>query len=277
MFKELTQIHQKPEVFSVYTTDKLWTEPYLANQMLKAHLSQDTPMASRPMIAIDRVVAWLDAKFGLNGKSICDLGCGPGLYAEKYAQLGAKVHGLDFSDSSIQYAKGSASKHQLDIIYEVANYLEASLPSDQDLVTLIYCDLCALSPTQRQKLYSQVRECLKPNGRFIFDVSSIEAFDTFAEHCSFAPNYMHRFWSNNKYYAFHNAFRYEDDRVSLDHYTIIEDYRTWHIYNWMQYFTHESIRAELADSGFEVIEIVNGFDTEESNSSSFGVIAKVKS
>lgn len=277
MFKELAQIHQKPEVFSLYTTDKLWTEPHLAEQMLQAHLSQETPMASRPLVAIDRVVTWLDAMFDLNGKSICDLGCGPGLYAEKYALLGAKVYGLDFSVNSIQYAKDSASKHKLDITYDIANYLDTALPSDQDLVTLIYCDLCAISPILRQMLYSQVRECLKPNGTFVFDVFSMSAFDAFEEHCSFAQDYMHRFWSHNTYYTFHNAFRYENDNVSLDHFTIVEEQRTWNVYNWMQYFTHESIRAELADNGFEVIEIVNGFDTEESNSSSFGVIAKLKS
>lgn len=191
--------------------------------------------------------------------------------------LGAKVYGLDFSVNSIQYAKDSASKHQLDITYDVANYLDTALPSDQDLVTLIYCDLCAISPIQRQMLYSQVRECLKPNGTFVFDVFSMSAFNAFEEHCSFAPDYMHWFWSNNTYYTSHNAFRYENDNVSLDHFTIVEEQRTWNVYNWMQYFTHESIRAELADNGFEVIEIVNGFDTEESNSSSFGVIAKLKS
>ncbi len=276
MFKELSQIHQKPELFSVYTTDKLWTEPHLAKQMLAAHLNQDTPMASRPKIAIDRVVNWLDVTFELHGKSVLDLGCGPGLYAEKYANLGAKVHGIDFSDNSIQFAKDSATKHQLDISYKVANYLDTPLPSNQDLVTLIYCDLCALSLTQRQKLYGQIRRSLKPNGTFVFDVFSTKAFDTFTEHCTFAPNYMHGFWSSSEHYVFHNAFRYENKNVSLDHYTVVEANQTWDIYNWMQYFTHESISIELAENGFEIIETVNGFDIEESNNSSFGIIAKVK-
>lgn len=276
MFKELSQIHQKPELFSVYTTDKLWTEPHIAQQMLEAHLCQDTPMASRPKIAIDRVVNWLDKAFGLNGKSILDLGCGPGLYAEKYASLGAKVHGLDFSGNSIQYAKDSADKHQLDISYNVGNYLDTPLPSNQDLVTLIYCDLCPLSLLQRQKLYQQIRKSLKPNGTFVFDVFSTKIFDTFTEHCTFAPEYMNGFWSNNKYYVFHNAFRYENNNASLEHYTVVEEHRKWDIYNWMQYFTHESISSELSDNGFEVVEIVNGFDIEESNSNSFGVIARLK-
>ncbi|WP_026339122.1 class I SAM-dependent methyltransferase [Psychromonas ossibalaenae] len=277
MFKQLTQIQQKPELFSAYTTDKLWTEPHLAEQMLQAHLSQETPMASRPLAAIDRVVTWIDKMFDLNGKSICDLGCGPGLYAEKYALLGAQVYGLDISANSIQYAKDSAAEHKLDISYAAADYLVSTLPLEQDLVTLIYCDLGALSPLHRQTLYHQVRESLKPDGLFIFDVFSNRAFDAFTEHCSFAPDYMNQFWSKNNYFTFHNAFRYEDDNVSLDHFTIVEEHRTWDVYNWMQYFTHESISAELADNGFEVIEIVNGFDAEESSSASFGVIAKLKS
>lgn len=276
MFNELNQMQRKPEIFSVYTAEQLWTEPHLAEQMLRAHLSQETPMASRPLVAIERVVRWLDTRFELNGKLICDLGCGPGLYTEEYAQLGAKVHGLDFSVNSIQYAKESALRKSLDISYTVANYLEGGLPSGQDLVTLIYCDLCAISPSQRQKLYSEVRKCLKPNGVFIFDVFSINAFDCFTETRSFALNYMDHFWSGHTYYAFQNSFRYEAERVSLDHYTIVEEERTWHVYNWMQYFTYDGIRAELEDNGFEVLEIVNGFDIEASDTSSFGVITKLK-
>ncbi|MCP4326220.1 MAG: class I SAM-dependent methyltransferase [Psychromonas sp.] len=277
MFKELMQLQQKPELFSVYTTDTLWTEPHLAEQMLQAHLSQETAMASRPLASVDRVVTWLDTRFELNGKSICDLGCGPGIYAERFASLGANVHGLDFSGNSIKYAQNSAAKCQLDITYEVANYLEKPLPSEQDLITLIYCDLCALSQSHRQNLYTQIRDSLKSNGTFVFDVFSTSLFAEFIEHRSFAENYMHHFWSKNSYYTFHNAFRYKDEKISLDHYTIIEEDRTWDVYNWLQYFTHDTISAELADNGFEVVEIVNGFDTEEASNSSFGVIAKLKS
>lgn len=276
MFKKLTKIQQKPQLFSVYTTDKLWTDPHLADQMLQAHLSQETPMASRPLIAIDRVVTWLEKMFSLNGKSICDLGCGPGLYAEKYAALGAKVHGLDFSRNSIEYAQASADKAQFQIDYEVANYLENTLPAEQDLITLIYCDLCALSPENRQKLYSKVRESLKADGSFVFDVFSTKLFEQFTEHSTFAENHMHNFWSKSNYFTFHNAFRYQETSTSLDHYTIVEENRTWDVYNWMQYFTPEAIRAELAENGFKVVEVVNGFDSDESDDSSFGVIAKLK-
>ena len=95
MYNQIKKIHQRPEVFSVYTADVLWTRPHLAGQMLQTHLNQETPLASRPFVAIDRVVTWLDGRFRLKGKAVCDLGCGPGLYAERYAQCGAIVCGLD--------------------------------------------------------------------------------------------------------------------------------------------------------------------------------------
>lgn len=274
MYKELVNIHEKPSPFSKYTAKQLWTEPYLANQMLQAHLCQETPMASRPLIAIERVVNWLDSKFKLNGKSVCDLGCGPGLYAEKYATLGAKVVGLDFSKNSIEYGIKSAKSKQLDIWYQEANYLEDKLPEQQDLISLIYCDLCALSLQQRQQLYRQIHESLKPEGIFVFDVFSSEAFNGFTEKSAFGPYYMGNFWSEELHYVFHNAFSYQDEQISLDHYTIVENNRTWDMYNWLQYFTHQSIQNELKANGFEVVDFINGFDVEEVNSTTFGVVAK---
>ncbi|PMH44899.1 hypothetical protein BCU68_12210 [Vibrio sp. 10N.286.49.B3] len=274
MYKELVNIHEKPSPFSKYTAKQLWTEPHLANQMLQAHLSQETPMASRPLIAIERVVNWLNSKFELNGKSVCDLGCGPGLYAEKYAALGAKVVGLDFSKNSIEFAIKSAKDKKLDICYQEANYLEDKLPKQQDLISLIYCDLCALSLQQRQHLYRQIHESLQADGTFVFDVFSSEAFHAFDEKSAFGPYYMGNFWSEEYHYVFHNAFSYQDEQISLDHYTIIEENRTWDVYNWLQYFTHQSIQNELKANGFEVVEFVNGFDVEERNNTTFGVIAK---
>ncbi|MEO1204650.1 MAG: methyltransferase domain-containing protein, partial [Pseudomonadota bacterium] len=83
----------------------LWTEPHLARKMLEMHLSQDTELASRPVEAIDRVVDWINQSFGLSGETVCDLGCGPGLYTNRYAARGAIIEGLDFSPSSIDYAQ----------------------------------------------------------------------------------------------------------------------------------------------------------------------------
>lgn len=274
MFNELHEITRKPDVFSTYTAETLWTEPHLAEQMLQTHLDQDSPLASRPTAAIDRAVAWLDKTFRLDQKAVFDLGCGPGLYTERYARLGASVQGLDFSTNSIDYAKKKAAERGIEVTYRVANYLTDPLPAEQDLVTLIYYDLCPLSPSQRTLLLGKIRECLKPGGAFVFDVMSTTSFENFAEHTTFAPNYMDGFWSPDNYFVFHQAHRYENERVSLDHYTVVEQHRTWHVYNWMQYFSPESITTELAANGFSVVDVVNGFHAEERDEASFGVIAE---
>lgn len=274
MYDQLKKIHQRPNAFSVYTADMLWTRPHLAEQMLQTHLSQDTALASRPVIAIDRFVSWLDETFQIKGKTVCDLGCGPGLYAERYAERGATVCGLDFSVNSIEYAKKSASDKNAMVTYIVADYLSEPLPQDQYLITLIYCDLCPLSPDQRQTLFGNVRRSLRPDGMFVFDVASMRAFESKAESTAFGHNYMDGFWSEKDYFAFHNTYRYENQNISLDHFVIIEEHDTWEIYNWMQYYTQESITSELKANGFEVVDIVDGFGADQADDTTFGVIAR---
>ena len=274
MYNQLKRIHQRPEIFSAYTADVLWTQPHLAAKMLQTHLNQETPLASRPVVAIDRVVTWLDDEFHLNGKAVCDLGCGPGLYAERYAQRGAIVCGLDFSTNSIEYAKKSASKNNVSASYAVANYLTDPIPLQQDLITMIYCDLCPLSPAKRRILLGKIRKSLRQDGAFVFDVASIKAFENIVEKTAFEHNYMDGFWSEDDYFVFHNTYRYENQSVSLDHFSVIEEKGIWSVYNWMQYYTSRSIEAELKENGFELTDIVSGFGTNEADETTFGVIAR---
>ena len=274
MYAQLKTLTERPEAFSVYTAETLWTEPHLAEQMLQTHLSQDTALASRPIAAVERVVGWLDDVFGLAGKRVCDLGCGPGLYANRYAARGASVHGLDFSRNSIAHAQRHAPSGGGTLTYDVANYLTDPLPNSQDLVTLIYCDLCPLSPAQRQTLLGKIHQSLVSGGAFVFDVASMEAFEAVREDTQFGHNLMGGFWSAQDYFAFHNTLRYDREALSLDRFTIIEAARTWEVFNWLQYFSPATIRAELEQAGFAAVEIVGGFDADSDSTASFGVIAK---
>ena len=97
MYDLLHDMSRRPEPFSRYTAKELWTRPHLAQQMLEFHLNQDTDLASRRIELIDSTVEWIDDQLDLSGKSICDLGCGPGLYAQRFASMGAEVTGVDFS------------------------------------------------------------------------------------------------------------------------------------------------------------------------------------
>ena len=52
--------------------------------------------------------------------------------------------------------------------------------------------------------------------------------------------------------GFMQTFVYEEERVVLDKYTIVEPGKKRVIYNWLQYFSLESITRELVSSGFKV-------------------------
>lgn len=255
MFDKLTSINERPQPFSIYTTDTLWTKPHLSAQMLKNHISQETDMASRKIDSIDKAINWIDDYHGVYGKSICDLGCGPGLYAQKLAERGALVHGIDFSPNSIQYAKNIAKSSGHTIIYEASDYLKCPFPENQDIVMMFYHDLCALSRQQRDFIYKKIYSSLRAGGVFIFDVLSKMAFQNQIEGVEFGFNYMDGFWAAEDYYAFKNSFVYESDHITLDKYTIIEKKTTWSIFNWLQYFDENDIGQELKKVGFTATKI----------------------
>ena len=257
MYKKLLRLHEKPEPFSRYTTDIIWTDPHIAGQMLRNHLNPETDHASRRATAIDRIVAWIDRKVGLAGKCVCDLGCGPGLYAVQMAERQARVTGIDFSANSIDYARNHASAHSLPIEYLNADYLVDKMPEKQDCVSLIYGDLCTLSPEQRKGLYYRIRRMLKPGGVFVFDVFTTQQFATLKESTTFARKLMDGFWSAEDYFGFCNAILYPEQKVSLDHYLIVEPDRHFEIFNWMQYFDPETITAEICEAGFEVLDVLD--------------------
>ncbi|GHF12883.1 hypothetical protein GCM10017044_03560 [Kordiimonas sediminis] len=256
--------------------------------MLAYHLSQETDLASRRLETIGHITDWIDDHAGLEGRRLLDLGCGPGLYASQFAERGAIVHGVDFSSHSIGYAREKAATAKQSIRYDVADYLEGSLPDRQDIVTLIYCDLCVLSPAQRQHLYTNVRRSLVPGGMFIVDVMHMSAFSAYTEGCDLDFNMMAGFWSENPYYAIHCRHKYAADFVSLDAYTVVEERRTFRIFNWLRYFTPQMIGDELLANGFTDITVDEKYLTggrassievaeDDSSAQTFAVIARIPS
>jgi SAM-dependent methyltransferase len=257
MYRTLAEFHENPEPFSRYTSELLWTDPHIAQKMLSHHLDPTTDLASRRPEIIDGVVDWIDRRFGLANKSVCDLGCGAGLYATRMARLGANVSGVDFSLTSINHAKADATSQGLSIEYRTANYLSDDLPHEQDIVTLIYGDLCALSPAQRNVLYARVWDVLSSGGYFVFDVFSVEQFAKLEAKSHYCRYFMEGFWSGKDYFGFLRTVLYDREKVSLDRYLIIEPDRCFEVCNWLQYFDPQTISRELRDSGFEVTDIVD--------------------
>ncbi len=157
MFEEIEKINTRPEPFKFYSASDLWNDEYTSEQMLKFHLNEDMDVSSRNAKFINRSVEWIVTRFDIGaGTRIADFGCGPGLYATKLAQRQADVSGIDFSKRSLQYAKETAAKEGLSINYVNKNYLEYETDDRFNLILMIMCDFCALSPVQRKNDAEQI-------------------------------------------------------------------------------------------------------------------------
>ena len=256
MFKDLVEINRLPEPFQFYTAEALWTDAYPAQQMLTYHLNDEVDASSRNQKFIERSVEWIVSHFHVdNNTAIADFGCGPGLYANRLAEQGASVTGIDFSDNSLKYAKKIATDKGLKTNFIHADYLGFETTNQFDLIIMIMCDFCVLSPEQRKKLLVKFSSLLKPGGSVLLDVHSLNYFNQKEESAIYELNQLYGFWSPDDYYCFVNTFKYEKEKVLLDKYTIIEESRKRVVYNWLQCFSQESLKCEFEENGFMVEEI----------------------
>ena len=275
MFEKLKKINARPKPFEFYTADELWTNEYTSKQMLKYHLNESVDLSSRNAEFINRSVKWIASHFNIENKRIADFGCGPGLYTTKLAKRKANVAGIDFSKRSIQYAQEVADKERLSIQYVNQNYLEYETDNRFDLIMMIMCDFCALSPSQRNKMLKKFYMMLAPGGAVLLDVYSLTAFQEREETSIYELNQLNGFWSSNEYYGFLNTFKYDKEKVVLDKYTIIEAARTRTVYNWLQYFSRDGLKKEFEECGFTVENLYSDvaglpFDSE---SKEFAIVA----
>ena len=277
MFEELERINERPEPFQFYTASDLWTDEHTSKQMLLFHLNEAIDVSSRNAEFIARSVSWMATEFNIGrGYKIADFGCGPGLYATRLAKRGANVTGIDFSKRSIDYAKDVAAREQLNISYVNQNYLEFETEDRFDLVLMIMCDFCALSPTQRKGLLRKFHEILKPSGSVLLDVYSLNAFDQKEQVSTYEHRQLDGFWSKEDYYGFLNTFKYEEEKVTLDKYAIIEKARTRTVYNWLQYFSPDALRKEFEVNRFKMEESYSDVAGKPFNSKSteFAIVAR---
>lgn len=255
MFEKLEHINHRPRPFEIYTAEDLWTDEHTSQRMLAYHLNADIDVASRRGEFIERSVDWIVSHFHLGeNSSVVDFGCGPGLYTNKLAKRGIHVTGIDFSKRSIEYAETIARNENNNVRYIRQNYLEYESDERFDLIMMIMCDFCALGPDQRRHVLDTFHSLLPQGGSILLDVYSLHAFAQRTEAASYELNLLDGFWSPRKYYGFLNTFMYEDEKVVLDKYTIIEKERTRTVYNWLQYFDVDSLEGELQRSGFTLTE-----------------------
>jgi SAM-dependent methyltransferase len=159
-----------------------WNDPDFSQRMLKEHLTQEHDMASRKFDRIDQHVTWIH-KYVLEGKAykILDLGCGPGLYAQRLAKLGHQYTGIDYSPASIAHARSIISKERLDCIFQEADLREADFGSGFEAVMQIYGEINVFSPGDAALILRKALAALIPGGKLLLEVHTYEAVESWGK------------------------------------------------------------------------------------------------
>jgi SAM-dependent methyltransferase len=242
--------------------------------MLESHLSTDTEAASYKPEKIQAICSYLVQAMKLGfGDSIVDLGCGPGLYSSRLAEKGFQVTGLDRSENSIRYAEDNKKAGEK---YAVADYLNSFGTACYDAALLIYQDYGVLSPDQRRTLLGNIREALKPDGYFAFDVSSMFAYQK--RMGGMASNWYSSdegFWRPHPHFILEKTLFYPDISALCDLYIVLDsEIKTYRIYQ--TFFSPETITSELEMNGFRVEAILSNLcgDSYDPASQEMGIICR---
>lgn len=84
----IAQIQTKPALYQ-QSQANIWTDPYLSQKMLEAHLDEASDGATRRKDFVRQSAAWIASQLPPQQyPRLLDLGCGPGIYAELFARQG---------------------------------------------------------------------------------------------------------------------------------------------------------------------------------------------
>jgi SAM-dependent methyltransferase len=252
MFPYLNDYLTPPKNYTQSKTS-FWTDEHISKKLLALHLDENNDLASRKPEFMEKSVCWIKillppAKY----TNLLDIGCGPGLYAQRFAKCGYRVTGVDFSRRSIEYAKSHAIAHALPICYLHQNYLNLSLNDSYDSATMIYCDYGALSTQNRKKLMRKIYNALKPGGKFILDVCSVQQYIAFEESQTWEI-LNEGFWSREKHICINSNRKYEDDTL-LNQTVVVTQSSTNSYYIWTHCFGEDNLIDEVTQAGFKPVE-----------------------
>ena len=135
-------------------------------------------MATRRTEWIDRQVAWLhDHLLNAAPARILDLGCGPGLYGHRLANLGHKCLGIDFGPASIEYAIQQCL-NDARCEFKLGDIRQVTFDGPYDLAVILYGELNVFSPDEALAILRKARACLATDGCLVAEVQTPEVVES---------------------------------------------------------------------------------------------------
>ncbi|MQC82917.1 MAG: class I SAM-dependent methyltransferase [Chloroflexi bacterium] len=229
-----------------------WNDPAFSERMLAEHLSQAHDAASRRSETIEAQVAWIAAELPDEGARILDLGCGPGLYANRLARLDYRVRGIDFSPASIRHARSEAERAGLEVSYELGDVRETPFGQHMDLVTFLYGELNVFRRAEVRVLLERAHAALTPGGLLLIEPHTFEAVRRIGAAAPRWSTHQSGLWSDRPHLVLEEA-GWDQAASIARHRWFIVDAATGHVSphgDAMQAYSDAEYRALLGAAGF---------------------------
>jgi len=170
----------------------------------------------------------------LRGKSLIDIGCGPGTYSVEFAKRGANVLGLDLSQKMLDKAGNNAKMADINLTLQKADARLIRCPDNSfDIAVIILAIL-------NEKIIKEAARVLKPGGLLLISDThpTLEAKGRWKSNKIGTPRIIEDYFSREK----------KKWQINYDtEHTIILEYYTQ---------TIEQGVNMIADAGFRILRIV---------------------
>jgi SAM-dependent methyltransferase len=243
----------------------IWRDPHVQEQLLAAHLDEATTAATRSPEAVRRTLE-LATRGVPPGGSVLDLGCGPGLYAQRLADRGFDVTGVDLNAASVRHARGQAAGS---IRYLEADYTATMPEGPFDLVLLVYLDFGTHLPEVQRARLGAVRSRLRPGGRLVLDHLDASAAAAHRPGRDWEASATGGFWSADPYLVLTETFVDAEALARRIRYTLLTGAMVRRFDVWEHCYSEEAMRALLAAAGFDRVQthrgVLDGVDPQSAD------------
>jgi SAM-dependent methyltransferase len=235
-----------------------WNEPGFSARMLREHLSQAHDRASRRAETIDAHVRWIHHAL-LRGAParVLDLGCGPGLYTSRLAELGHQCHGIDFGPAAIGYAADQARERGLACTYACEDIRTAEFGTDYDLVMLLFGEFNVFRPADIRHILERAAQALAPAGWLLIEPTDFAAVRRIGADSPSWYAAQHGLFSDQPHICLYECF-WDAERFTATERFYIVDAATGAVARYAattRAYTDDELRALLAECGFRDISI----------------------